>query len=127
MKTRNGLLWMLVGAGALSSCKEDCKTIYSDGVNRVSSGQTLCFSLKENQTTPYLWKYYISDNALVELLHDKYEVDKHSRGNTGAGGTHSFYFKALAPGECSIEMRHEQGGQKDDFVEKKSFNIIVEE
>jgi predicted secreted protein len=99
-----------------------------DCVNTVKTGQLLSITLSENQTTPYRWEYIISDSALIESDGDIYRSDPNPLGMTGVGGEHTFYFRALQPGICSIELSLLRiGTDEGEAAQHAVYEIIITE
>ena len=63
--------------------------------------------LDANMTTGYEWSYTLSDEAVLTLFDQHYETDDVTHIEAaGAGGTERFYFRAAAPGTCTISLQY---------------------
>ncbi|MCZ7414142.1 MULTISPECIES: protease inhibitor I42 family protein [unclassified Streptomyces] len=94
----------------------------------VSIGETFTIALKENQSTPYRWAVLDPepDPRVVTLTDDRYES-----GGTepGAGGTHSYTFRAASAGTTRFWLRHCDGcgteHEKSEGADAVTFTITV--
>jgi len=99
----------------------------SENATKVKVGETFYITLFEKPSVPYRWQYYISDKSLVRLFYDEYQYDEDSKPISGGdSGNHWFFFEALKPGECKIEMRDEHVGD-GDFFQTHTYTVIIEE
>ena len=101
-----------------------------EAVNRLKVGALCDFIEDEKQSIPYRWRYQISDESLISVFYNDYEV--RSGPNTMPGGDSAdrmIFFEALAPGECEITLRY--GGYGDDwdefFLEEYVFTVVITE
>ena len=78
----------------------------TDTTTRLETGVLFSLSLDETQSIPSRWTPVFSDATVARLICT--EVDSsgvHSGTPPGSGGEERiFYFEALAPGECTIDM-----------------------
>ena len=78
----------------------------TDTATRLETGVLFSLSLDETQSIPSRWTPIISDATVARLICT--EVDSsgvHSGTPPGSGGEERiFYFEALTPGECIIDM-----------------------
>ncbi|MCL2671928.1 MAG: protease inhibitor I42 family protein [Clostridiales bacterium] len=99
--------------------------INSEGVYTVKVGQAVHFDLYEKQSIPYRWIWHISDDSLAAYIYSVYRDDAQSRPLPGGdSGNRWFYFEALAPGECSIEMRFGRIDE-EEYHETCTYTIII--
>ncbi|MCL2544442.1 MAG: protease inhibitor I42 family protein [Clostridia bacterium] len=98
----------------------------SGGATPVSVGQHVSIAVSENQTTPYRWVLALSDETVMQLVHDEYIQDPNPRGADGVGGKHRFDFKAIGAGACSIDLYLVRIGEDiDEAVQKESHFFTV--
>ncbi|MHB9112660.1 MAG: protease inhibitor I42 family protein [Thermoleophilia bacterium] len=72
---------------------------------RIKPGETVDVTLKSNPTTGYHWEINSYDKQIIEPVGEPdYTADPGSEGLTGAGGTETFTFRALAEGETDLKM-----------------------
>jgi predicted secreted protein len=96
-----------------------------DRVNELGVGQVAYIVLGENRTTPYWWDCAISDESVVALVRDEYIMDPNPRGADGAGGVHWYYFEAIGPGECTVDMRLCYLAGDEEPVQSVTYGIVV--
>jgi predicted secreted protein len=94
---------------ALSEKIDASIELFEGQENVVSVGQTMRIELDEQQSIPLRWQFALSNESIITLFYDLGETvgnlsDPPMPG--GDTGRHTFYFEALAPGECTIEMRY---------------------
>ena len=110
---------------ALSGCGD--KELDPEKLNTVKVGQTVSIALDENQSIPYRWEPEISDDSLIELSSDEIKRGGALDNKPGSGGEkHIFYFEALRPGDCTINMHNVRIGE-DEIEYSYSFTIRVKE
>ncbi len=69
------------------------------------AGDTLTVTLESNPTTGYSWQVmYLDQTVLVQDGQPEYKQASGSEGLVGAGGTETFHFKAVGPGEASLGL-----------------------
>jgi len=69
------------------------------------AGDTLTVTLESNPTTGYSWQVMdLDQTVLVQDGQPEYKQAPSSEGLVGAGGTETFHFKAVGPGEGSLSM-----------------------
>lgn len=74
----------------------------SGGTIEASVGDEITISLAGNPTTGYTWNVLQPRNADVVAFADRdYEADSDA---IGSGGTEELEFRAVAPGEATIEL-----------------------
>ena len=72
---------------------------------KLKTGRIFYVSLEETQSIPMRWKAYIADESLVRLICTDVKTPWHIVYMSGSpGGKRIFYFEALGPGECTIDM-----------------------
>ncbi|WP_036218567.1 protease inhibitor I42 family protein [Calidithermus chliarophilus] len=79
-------------------------------------GEELELRLKENPTTGYRWSLEAPDPALLQLLEDDFALDR--GGAIGAGGERIFRFRAQAPGQLTLKLRHWQAWSGESSVDR---------
>jgi hypothetical protein len=101
--------------------------IYHDNINEVRTGQVLSIRLEENQSIPFRWKPDISDDSMIELIHDEIDSSGVTSDLPGAGGqVHIDYFEALRPGECTIGMDWVYIGGDDEIDHTILYSIVID-
>jgi len=104
----------------------DCLFLDSDEINRVEIGQFIGIDVKENQTTPYRWEYALSNEAVLEWVHDEYRSDWNPRGKVGVGGKHTYFFHAVNAGECKIDLYNVRIGEdRDTVLPSITYEVVV--
>jgi inhibitor of cysteine peptidase len=73
---------------------------------RLQAGQTLEIALKGNITTGFDWALDGALPSQVTSVTDEYATDPASAGATGAGGTHTFIYKAAASGTGKLSLKY---------------------
>ena len=70
-------------------------TLLTENTAIIKTGRIYYISLSETQSIPMRWKSFISDESLVRLV---------CTSMNAIGLNRVFYFEALSPGECTIDM-----------------------
>lgn len=82
-----------------------------------------------NPTTGYAWSYKLDGTALV-LTKDEYDADDNPFGIAGKGGKQEYEFRAVAPGDVTLEFTYARSGENGDignvFVVKINVNANYE-
>ncbi len=79
----------------------------SDGSVTLNPGDTLKVTLTSNASTGHHWiVIFLNQGILQQTGAPDYEADPNPKGLIGAGGKETFTFKAMAPGETSLEMNY---------------------
>jgi inhibitor of cysteine peptidase len=77
---------------------------HNGSVVQLNAGDTLEVALESNPTTGYSWQIVEIDPA---LLSQEGEVEFEPQSDlVGAGGIETFRFKALAPGEGTLQLNY---------------------
>ena len=114
-----------IGSVAISDLAA-CLYLDSIGVSQVEIGQLIGIVVTENQTTPYRWTYEISNEAVLEWIHDEYQSDWNPKGMSGVGGKHIYYFRAVSAGESKIELYDVRMGEdRENALQKMTYEVIV--
>jgi predicted secreted protein len=93
-------------------------------------GDTVRIVLKGNPTTGFGWAADISgdDAVIVQQVGEPiYVPDAVPAGIVGAGGTYTFTFKALAPGEATLRLIYERSWEDVPPLETFAVTVKVEE
>ncbi len=69
-----------------------------------AAGTFAFISLAENPTTGYQWAVELSAEGILDQDGDEYMPDPAPEGMTGSGGTHTWRFAALAPGQVTLRF-----------------------
>lgn len=74
-----------------------------------------------NITTGYSWSYK-TDGTALKLIKDEYEEDENPFGVAGKGGTQEYEFKAVSPGDVTLEFSYSRANADPEkiFVVKVS-------
>jgi inhibitor of cysteine peptidase len=93
-------------------------------VVQLNAGDTLEVALESNPTTGYSWQIVEIDPA---LLSQEGEVEFEPQSDlVGAGGTETFRFKALAPGEGALQLNYHRIWEEGvDPLEVFSITVTV--
>jgi inhibitor of cysteine peptidase len=71
----------------------------------LQTGDKLEVVLVGNPTTGYQWEVGSVDQAVLKPAGEpEYETDPNAEGLVGAGGTFTFTFEAVAPGQTTLEL-----------------------
>jgi inhibitor of cysteine peptidase len=73
---------------------------------RLQSGQTLEIALSGNVTTGFDWALDGALPSQVTSVTDEYVQDPALPGAVGAGGTHTFIYKAAASGTGKLSLKY---------------------
>ena len=99
--------------------------ITSEEMLTVKVGQVFHFDLYEKESIPYRWTCHISDSDLVNLIYDIHREDRNSRPLPGGdSGSRWYYFEALNPGECTIEMRYGRIDE-EEYSESCAYTVMI--
>lgn len=84
----------------------------------VTEGSKIYVKLSENPTTGYQWE--MSATSGLTLINDEYQQTPGSEGMTGAGGVHTFEYKANGSGQQQISGIYKRSweettGSEDTF------------
>ena len=102
-------------------------SLVSDSANYIKAGQSAYIALSENLTTPVFWECTVTDDSVMALVSDQYIMDDNPHDFDGVGGTHWYYFKAIAPGECTIRLlERDRSGEPAQNLEIM-YDIVVGE
>lgn len=77
----------------------------------LNTGDTLTLALEGNPTTGYDWEVESNDPAVLELSGEP-EYSSESSA-TGAGGTYTYRFKAVAKGQVTLRLIYHQPFEKN--------------
>ena len=92
----------------------------------VSVGQEFRIVLDSNPTTGFGWQLAAPlDETLVTLVGNAYSVAS-TPGRTGAGGKHTWTFRAMRQGQTVIALKYSRSWEKGvDPLRKFIFTVIV--
>ena len=92
----------------------------------VDAGADFEIALDANSTTPYHWVFTRKpDSAVVAYEGRNYETDPGSEGLTGAGGTETFSFHAVAAGTTEIGLAYEEISRDGPTTERVDTTVTV--
>ena len=96
---------------------DNVNTFYVDGICH--------FYAYEKRTIPYRWTYEISDESVAQFFYSEYIDDtKMWAKDGGDDGYRRIFFKAIAPGECVISLRHENL-RDGNYLNEFTYNVVV--
>ena len=91
-------------------------------------GALCLFRNDEKGSTPYRWRYHISDESVIGFFHSEYELSAASLPLPGGDvGWRRFYFEALAPGTCELTFRYGRYGDAwdDEWDQEYRYTLVV--
>jgi len=97
--------------------------------DRLKTGQIFFVSFDETQSIPERWKTEVSDASLVRLICTRVDSSANTSNMPGSPGEERvFYFEALRPGECTIDMYLLPFGSDDiaQYSQKSSYTFVIE-
>jgi len=118
MTAKRGIAWAIAGllaAGIVVALLLGWRPLGADGVHELDAGddgvvvevgvgEEVVVRLEGNATTGYSWQVTAVDSAVLSLRGDPdYES---SSDAAGAGGTYTFHFDALGPGETEVVLQY---------------------
>jgi inhibitor of cysteine peptidase len=113
-------LWCILVLSACSKASADSKPD-----NRIKAGEIFTVTLDENITTGYSWSYTIDNKNVIQFDSDSTSVPKTDAA--GAGGTHTWNFKAVGKGTVTIVFDYKRPWEKDKRpIDTKVYTITVE-
>ena len=81
---------------------------------RVCVGQVLAVKLASNPTTGYGWtEHKPAETVLQQVSEPTYVPDMAPPGMVGVGGTETLEFKAVKPGQQSLQIEYKRSWEKD--------------
>ena len=95
------VVWAMAGRGPEDST-----------ARRVKVGERFTVELEGNITTGYGWEVAALDEGLV-VQEGEVAYESAATGLAGAGGAFTFTFRAVAPGETTIELVYRRPWEKD--------------
>jgi len=102
--------FLLVLSLLLAACGSQAATLTEadDGTRiELSPGQILTITLPSNPTTGYSWQVaQIDPKTLKQQGEAEYQQSSGSKDLVGAGGTETFRFEALQPGETTLQLAY---------------------
>jgi predicted secreted protein len=129
------LMAVLAVFTVVSSCKPQELATTPGGENPLtfsSKGSTVTAVLQGNTTTGYSWEYKIKDKSIVEYVSDEYKSDAATTSDgkpsmVGAGGKHTFVFKALKSGTTYVTFDYAQHWKKGKKAGVRLMMIMVDD
>ena len=83
----------------------------------VRAGDTIRIEIFENPTTGYRWEVEASDERLVTLAGTSFSTS--SPGKVGSGGTRTFTFSALSPGDTEIRLVRRRSWEAKELAKER--------
>jgi predicted secreted protein len=127
------VLMVLAVLTTFSSCKPQQVATTAGGGNPMSfstNGQLVTVVLEGNSTTGYSWGYKIKNNTVAGYVSDDYKfynTDPNQRMMVGAGGKHTFVFKALKQGTAYVTFEYAQRWKKGNKAGVRMLMIMVDD
>ena len=91
----------------------------------VAVDEEFTIALEANITTGYSWQSDY-DKTLLSLVRDDYEATPVPKGVVGSGGTHSFRFKPLKPGQATVTFTYRQSWMPPSGTDRKrTFTVTI--
>lgn len=107
--------------GDIALTEADNGTVVSASV-----GSTLTVTLAGNPTTGYEWEVSEVDaNVLAPAGEPQYVSDAAPEGVVGVGGTYTFTFAAVAPGDTTLSLVYRRPFEPDDTPPVETFVVNV--
>ena len=115
-----------------SSCKPQKASTTTNGGNPMSfstNGSTVTVVLEGNTTTGYSWGYKIKINTVAGYVSDEYKANNTDPNQmmVGAGGKHTFVFKALKQGTAYVTFDYAQHWKKGNKAGVRMLMIMVDD
>jgi len=89
----------------------------------VTQGSTVYVKLSENPTTGYQWQMTTTDG--LTLINDGYQQDPGTEAMVGAGGIHTFEYKATGSGQQMINGIYKQSWEETTGSEN-TFSLTLD-
>ena len=87
-------------------------------------GQTLVITLESNPTTGFMWEVVELDESILRQMGEA-EFQPESEA-LGAGGTETFRFQAMSPGQAALKLVYHRPWEEDmDPLETFSLQVVV--
>lgn len=129
---KNTLIFrLLICIAVLSGCAQppnkaiELTDADSNKTIEVTTGEEIMLRLTANQSTGYNWVYLDTTQDMIKLVNDNYETDPKFKNANGAGGKHTFHFKAMKPGTSEIHMLYSRSWEKDAWVQRYKVTVRV--
>ncbi|MBQ5452867.1 MAG: protease inhibitor I42 family protein [Bacteroidales bacterium] len=126
------ILMVLTVFTTFSSCKPQKAATTTNGGNPMSfstNGSTVTVVLEGNTTTGYSWGYKIKNNTVAGYVSDEYKANNTDPNQmmVGAGGKHTFVFKALKQGTAYVTFDYAQHWKKGNKAGVRMLMIMVDD
>lgn len=80
--------------------------------------------LRENPTTGYRWKTFISEPGVLELFYESYSSGEGVM--VGGGGQRKFIFNPKHDGKCILQFKKmREWEENSSAIEECSFSVVV--
>lgn len=95
--------------------------------NSVKQNDEWDISLSENPTTGYSWMIYVSGSGSIATVYDDYKSPFYDENNPimGAGGTHTWHFKAGSKGEVTLTFVYQRPWENDNPIETRIYRYQI--
>lgn len=127
--TRSKLIYLTITAALvlLAACASNGVALTHDDNGKtieVSPGGTFTITLESNPTTGFSWGIVSGEGGVIQLQGEpKFDSDS---ALIGAGGVEVFTFKAIQPGETTLEMNYRRPWETDvEPLDTYTVTIIV--
>ena len=126
------VLMVLAVLTTFSSCKPQQVATTAGGGNPMSfstNGQLVTVVLEGNNTTGYSWGYKIKNSTVAGYVSDEYKSNNADKNQmmAGAGGKHTFVFKALKQGTAYVTFDYAQHWKKGNKAGVRMLMIMVDD
>lgn len=89
---------------------------------QVDRGSKITIELEENPSTGYQWMVRKIESAFLAPEGDVFSPG--TPGRPGAGGSHQFFFRAIAAGETVLDLINKRAWQSADQAESR-FELTI--
>lgn len=95
--------------------------------NSVKQNDEWDISLSENPTTGYSWMLYVSGSGSIATVYDDYKSPFYDENNPllGAGGTHTWHFKAGSKGEVTLTFVYQRPWESENPIETRIYRYKI--
>lgn len=111
----------------IPSASEDAEPQATTSISSIeaTTGDSFSVDLDANPTTGYQWELDF-DSEYLQLLNRKYVPRATETDLVGAGGTDTFNFRALKPGDTEMTFSYLRPWEKDKApIEQKIYEITI--
>lgn len=88
---------------------------------------TVTITLEENGTTGFTWAYTVEPQDALKLESDDFIPSNTDEKIAGAGGLHTFKFKANKAGEVTLNFENSRSWEEVEPVETKTYQLTIDD